>query len=110
MHKGRPAVSDALFGGRGEVRVYNLLETPAPPFTAVLSCELSPGGMVGAHVQQADPEIVLGVEGDGVATVDDKTHALGAGDMVFLPLGSVLSLENRSSTAWLKYLIIKARG
>ena len=43
---------EALFGGKGAVTVWNLLgRTPAPPFTAVLSCELDPGGSVGRHRQ-----------------------------------------------------------
>ena len=110
VHKGTPAVRSSLFGGRGDVRVFNLLQSLAPPFTAVLSCELAPNGIVGAHVQEAYPEVVIGLEGDGVAIVDDHSHALGAGDVVFLPLGAVLRLENQSSEAWLRYLIIKAQG
>jgi quercetin dioxygenase-like cupin family protein len=110
MTKGTPDTRTALFGGRGDVRVWSLLDTRAEPFTAILSCELSPGGSVGAHVQEHFPEVVIGVEGDGQATVNGTGHALGAGDVVHLPLGSVLAIENRSADAPLRYLIIKARG
>jgi quercetin dioxygenase-like cupin family protein len=99
-----------LFGGRGEVRVSNLLSAPADPFTAVLACSLAPGGSVGRHVQEEFPEIVVGLSGDGEAVVDGTTHSLGPDDVVFLPLGSVLSLGNRSGTLPLRYLIVKARA
>jgi quercetin dioxygenase-like cupin family protein len=112
MHnaKGVPDVRVALFGGRGEVRVWSLLDGSAGPFTAILSCELAPAGCVGQHVQQEFPEVVIGLEGDGRATVDGQIRNLGPGDTVFLPLGSVLSIENRSADAALRYLIVKARA
>ena len=99
-----------LFGGKGDVSVSSLLDGNGAPFTAVLWCELTPGGSVGHHVQQEFPEIVIGIEGDGAATVDGAPHPLGHGDVVHLPLGSVLSIENRSSEVSLTYLIVKARG
>jgi quercetin dioxygenase-like cupin family protein len=100
-----------LFGGRGEVLVRDLLAgRAAPPFAAVLDCELAPGGTVGAHRQQEHPEIVVGLSGDGEATVDGQVHPLGAGDVVHLPLGSALALRNRSDAAPLRYLIVKAGG
>ncbi|HVW26703.1 MAG TPA: cupin domain-containing protein [Polyangiaceae bacterium] len=99
-----------LFGGNGSVSVCSLLDGDGGPFTAVLWCELTPGGSVGPHVQQEFPEIVVGIEGDGAATIDGAPRALGSGDVVHLPLGSVLSIENRSSERRLTYLIIKARG
>ena len=99
-----------LFGGRGEVRVTDLLGgLAAPPFSAVLDCELAHGGTVGAHRQQEHPEIVVGQAGEGEAIVDGVVHPLGPGDVVYLPLGSVLALRNRSDAAPLRYLIVKAR-
>jgi quercetin dioxygenase-like cupin family protein len=110
MHsKSPPFVHVNLFGGSGEVRVWNLLGGPAEPFTAVLSCELAPGASVGRHVQQEFPEIVVGLGGDGEATVDGAVHSLSANDAVHLPLGSVLSIVNRSDAEPLRYLIVKAR-
>jgi quercetin dioxygenase-like cupin family protein len=101
---------EALFGGKGAVTVWNLLgRTHAPPFTAVLSCELDPGGAVGKHHQQQFPEIVLGVEGEGRATVDGTPHPLVPGAVVFLPLGASLEIANLSDAVPLRYLIIKAR-
>jgi quercetin dioxygenase-like cupin family protein len=108
--KGVPGIRTDLFGGRGEVRVWSLLTAEAGPFTAILSCELARAGTVGQHVQQEFPEVVIGVEGNGRATIDGQPHALGAGDAIYLPLGAVLSIENRSSDAPLRYLIVKARG
>ena len=90
--------------------MWSLLDAESGPFTAILSCELSPAGSVGHHVQQEFPEVVIGVEGDGQATVDGRVLSLGSGDTIYLPLGSVLSIENRSSDAPLRYLIVKARG
>jgi quercetin dioxygenase-like cupin family protein len=110
--KDRPAPDRRadLFGGVGVVQVWSLLRSPAPPFTAVLACELDPGGRVGRHVQQEFPEIVIGIEGSGEALVGGAPQPLGPGDMVFLPLGEVLELRNLSATARLQYLIIKAKS
>lgn len=108
--KGPSDRRDALFGGVGAVEVWNLLgRQSAPPFTAVLSCELEPNGRVGEHVQQADPEIVIGVEGDGEAAINGEVHPLRPGDVVHLPLGATLAIRNRTD-APLRYLIIKARA
>ncbi len=108
--KGTPDLRSDLFGGKGEVRVWGLLEGLAEPFTALLSCELAPGGNVGRHLQTEFPELVIGLEGKGEATVDDNLRALGPGDAVYLPLGSVLSIVNRSELEPLRYLIVKARS
>ncbi len=109
--KGAGDRREALFGGKGAVTVWNLLgREQAPPFAAVLSCELEPGGSVGRHKQQQFPEIVLGLEGDGEATVNGEVKPLSPGDVVFVPHGSSLALANRSEDAPLRYLIIKARG
>ncbi|MEZ4238910.1 MAG: cupin domain-containing protein [Myxococcota bacterium] len=100
-----------LFGGQGLVTVRDLLRgRPAPPFPAVLGCTLSPGGSVGRHRQEQFPEIVVGLAGDGEAEVDGVAWPLGPGDVVHLPLGSVLSLRNRSAAEPLEYLIVKAGG
>jgi quercetin dioxygenase-like cupin family protein len=109
IKKGTGDVRTALFGGTGEVQVWNLMTERAEPFTAVLSCELAPGGSVGPHVQEHYPEIVVGLEGDGQATVNGAPRNLAAGDVVYLALGAVLALENRSTDTPLRYLIIKAR-
>jgi quercetin dioxygenase-like cupin family protein len=105
-----PDVRHDLFGGTGAVKVYNLARAPIPPFTAALWCELDPGGSVGRHRQDHFPEIVIGIEGDGEATVGDQAHPLVPGSVVHLPLGSVLSLRNNDGQAPLRYLIIKAQG
>lgn len=100
---------DALFGGTGSVLVQSLATTALPaPFTAALLCELSPGGRVGAHVQQADSELILVVEGEAVLYVDGTAHALGPGGLVGLPLGSRLEIDNASIGEPCRYVIIKA--
>jgi quercetin dioxygenase-like cupin family protein len=109
IERGTPDVRVDLFGGHGEVRVYGLLRAAAEPFTAVLWCELAPGGTVGRHVQEEFPEVVIGIDGDGEASIDGQTQPLRAGSAVHLPLGSVLAIANRSGEAPLKYLIVKAR-
>lgn len=106
-----PFVRKELFGGQGDVAVWDLLQgRAAPPFGAVLACELAPGGSVGRHRQQELPEIVVGLEGDGELTVDGAAAPLGPGDVAHLPLGSVLAIRNRSADAPLRYLIVKARA
>lgn len=104
------SVHTNLFGGVGEVRVVSLLRGTSAPFTAVLACELAPGGSVGAHKQQDDPEIVIGVSGAGEARVNGAVHVLDASHAVHLPLGAALEIVNRSDREPLHYLIVKARG
>jgi len=104
------AVYPNLFGGVGEVRVTSLLQGASEPFTAVLSCELAPGGNVGAHRQEEFPELVIGVAGEGEARVNGVIHPLDALHAVHLPLGAALEIRNRSAHEPLRYLIIKARG
>jgi len=102
-------VREALFGGRERVRVWDLSPSPLPPFTAVLACELEPGGAVGAHVQEHFPEVVIGVEGTGKVEVNGASSAFAAGRVVQLPLGHTLSITNESSAEPLRYLIVKVR-
>lgn len=103
-------VHENLFGGQGEVRVEDLLGGDAlGTFTAVLRCELAPGGSVGRHVQEHFPELVVGISGEGVAHVDHAALPLVAGSAVPLPLGSTLAIDNHSDVEPLRYMIIKTR-
>lgn len=107
--RGTPRPREALFGGRGQVLVWDLLDgASAPPFTAVLSCELAEGGHVGSHRQAHDPEIVIGLEGCGEVRVDGQARPFGPGAVVHLPLGSTLEITNERQDAPLRYLIVKA--
>ncbi len=106
---GNPARREALFGGSGEVLVWDLLGAARlAPFTAVLSCELAPGGRVGTHVQERYPEIVIVIDGEGSAEVDGAPYDISTGCLIALPLGATLSITNGSSEAPLRYLIVKA--
>jgi uncharacterized cupin superfamily protein len=101
---------ERLFGGAGAVLVWSLCDAgPAPPFGAVLACELEAGGSVGAHVQQEFAEVVIVLEGEGVARVNGATTAMKPGVVVEVPLGHTLALENASSERPLRYLIVKAK-
>jgi len=104
-----PDARERLFGGEGTVLVEALAGALCPPFTAALSCELSPGGRVGAHVQQADSEIIIGLEGEAVLYVDDRPHPVSPGTVVALALGKQLAIDNASIEAPFRYLIIKGR-
>jgi quercetin dioxygenase-like cupin family protein len=104
----RAVVHNALFGGSGAVRVWDL-GGATPPFTAVLFCELEAGARVGEHVQQTDQEVVIVVAGEAVLYVDGRPRACIPGDAVALPLGSKLSIDNASPSATVRYLIVKAR-
>lgn len=105
-----PWTKHALFGGQGEVKVWDLLGiSSAPPFKAALWCELEAGGTVGRHRQQDYPEIVICLSGFGTATVDQSTYQLKPGVCIFLPLGSLLSLSATPEQS-INYLIIKAQG
>lgn len=104
-----PSVRADLFGGKGVVAVHDLLGARlAPPFAAALGCVLEAGGRVGRHRQQQCPEIVIGLGGEGEIEVDRRARPFGPGDVVYLPLGSVLAIRNLSAEAPLEYLIVKA--
>jgi hypothetical protein len=96
-----------LFGGEGIVRVWALVDAPALPFTAVLACELEPRGRVGTHVQEHYPELVIGIAGSGNVAVNGVAAPFGAGHVVELALGQTLAIMNESSSAPLRYLIVK---
>lgn len=108
--KSAPDVRTNLFGGSGSVRVWNLLgpALPVPPFSAVLACELDPSGSVGAHRQERDSEIVVGLDGQGRVTVNGQERPLLRHDVIPLPVGAVLTIENLSDSEPLRYLIVKA--
>lgn len=99
-----------LFGGRGQVTVRSVVPAGGlpVPFSAVLACELSPGGSVGRHRQERDVELLIGVAGRGRALVDGAAHVLEPWAVVQLSLGVVLSIENDSSSEPLEYWIVKA--
>jgi quercetin dioxygenase-like cupin family protein len=105
-----PERRERLFEGEGWVLVEALAGGLCAPFTTALLCELSAAGRVGAHVQQADSEIVIGLEGEAVLYVDERAHAVAPGVVVALPLGSQLSIDNASIDQPFRYLIIKASG
>ncbi|MBK7584067.1 MAG: hypothetical protein IPI67_28200 [Myxococcales bacterium] len=106
---GRAQRRHALFGGEGSVLVQALEQSPLPaPFTTLLLCELSPGGRVGAHVQETDCELVVALSGEAVLYVDRSPNALGSGGVVGLPLGSRLEIDNASVEQPFRYLIVKA--
>jgi mannose-6-phosphate isomerase-like protein (cupin superfamily) len=100
-------VREALFGGRGTVRLWAVADVP-PGFEVALSCELSARGAVGPHAQEHCDELVIGVAGVGQARVDGVAHVLEAGAVLPVPKGSVLELF--AGRTKLRYLIVKARG
>lgn len=101
---------DSLFGGSGVVLVWNLCEgSPEPPFGAILACELDASASVGAHVQQEFAEVVIVIEGQGVARVAGARVSLHPGAVVQVSLGQTLALENGSLQQPLRYLIVKTR-
>jgi quercetin dioxygenase-like cupin family protein len=107
---GHPEAREGLFGGKGKVLVRDLLgQAGLPPFTAVLACELAPGGSVGTHRQQEFPEVLVVTDGEGSAELDGVPTAIGAGSLIALPLGSTLALSNGSNSQPLRYIIVKAR-
>jgi mannose-6-phosphate isomerase-like protein (cupin superfamily) len=101
---------ERLFGGSGAVLVWSLCAYgPRPPFGAILACELEGAGSVGAHVQQEFAEVLIVVEGEGVARVGASPMAMRAGVVLEISLGQTLALENVSPERPLRYLIIKAK-
>ena len=103
-------VREALFGGHHAVRVWNLPIAPCAPFTATLACELEPAGTVGVHVQQDEAELVHFLEGEGVVVVDGVPRSVLPGEVVALPVGSTLAIQNALLVQPLRYLVTKARA
>src|SRR4051812_3176820 len=106
--KGKPDRRQALFGGKGEVRVWSLADAVPSPFNCVLGCELDPRGSVGTHRQEECAEVLIVTEGQGEAVVGGAKMALRPGVTISLSLGQTLALANRSARGPLRYLIIKA--
>lgn len=108
--QGEPFVQEGLFGGVGQVLVWDLMRGAAlPPFSEVLACQLAPGGRVGCHRQEHASEIVIVTAGQGLARVNQVEQAIQAGSLVLLPLGASLELENTSLSQWLDYVIVKGQ-
>ncbi len=103
------ALRESLFGGKKCVRVWELAPNPLPPFTAILACELEPGGSVGAHLQEHFPELVIGIEGVGSVEANGARSDFSSGSIVELPLGHTLAITNESASEPLRYLIVKAK-
>lgn len=105
-------VKSDLFGGKGDVHVADLLgRSAAPPFQAVLGCELEAAGRVGLHRQEQLDEIVVCVGGKGVVTVGkDPPIDFVPGAVAYVRLGTTLQIENASAQESLRYLIIKAKA
>jgi quercetin dioxygenase-like cupin family protein len=106
----QPERRHQLFGGTGDVLVESLRGSLCEPFSAALYCELSPGGRVGAHQQQTESEIIIGLEGEATLSVNSVRHVVSSGVLVSLPLGETLAIDNTSLTLPFRYLIIKAHG
>lgn len=103
-------VRHKLFDGEGSVEVWDLLaRRPFEPFSAILACELTPGGSVGRHQQQRDPEIVLCGQGSGQIEVNGHERPFTPGELVLLPFGSTMAIRNSSTVEPLRYFIIKAQ-
>jgi quercetin dioxygenase-like cupin family protein len=110
LHPDRATIREKLFGGKGGVHIWNCLgNQEAGAFKAALWCALEPGGVVGRHRQEEFSELVVCLNGQGHATVGETRKELCPGALIFLPLGTGLSLHNDSKTQALEYLIIKAQ-
>ena len=97
-----------LFGGHGEVQVWSLLHPHAlDPFRAALWCELEPSGVVGRHLQQHYPEILICLAGTGTVNIGQQSHDFIPGVCLTLPRGEILHITC-GDQAPLNYLIIKA--
>jgi quercetin dioxygenase-like cupin family protein len=105
-----PERRENLFGGNGEVLVESLPGTLCAPFSVALHCELSAGGTVGAHQQETESEIIIGLEGEAVLYIDGVRNAVTPGVVVALPLGACLEIDNASVELPFRYLIIKAHS
>ena len=98
-----------LFGGQGQVLVWDLLKgESAGQIKSVLGCTLEAGGSVGSHRQADTDEVMIIHSGQGTASVGETEYTLQAGTVIHLPLGQYLKLENSSGDEELHYYIIKS--
>ena len=66
---------------------------------------LPPGASVGAHHHETTEEIYYILSGTGVMTIGDERRAVGAGDAIFIPIGSVHTLTNTGDVAMTLLLV-----
>jgi quercetin dioxygenase-like cupin family protein len=105
---GSPIRREAVFGGAGELLIWNLIEgTPHAPFASAAACQLAPGGHVGEFKEERNPELIIVLEGKGTATVNGASKALKEGDCLQIEVGATLSLKNDSADGPLRYLVVK---
>ena len=64
---------------------------------------------MGTHLQQEFAEVLIVIEGEGVARVGGSPLLLQPGVVLEIPLGQTLALENASPESPLRYLIVKAK-
>ena len=75
---------------------------------AVVKCiYLEPGEESPPHVHRNAVDIMVIVEGEGVATVDGKKRRVGAGDVILNPSGTVHGIKN-DSTERLTWVVIQS--
>lgn len=60
---------------------------------------LPAGARVGRHYHVETEEVYYIVRGEGRMTIDDETRDVRAGDCIFIPRGTVHTLENSGSEA-----------
>lgn len=77
-----------------------MIDRTTSPITQCSLAEelLPPGATVTPHHHRTTEEIYYVLEGDGEMTIAGETQAVGPGDAIFIPTGSVHTLRNVGST------------
>ena len=88
---------EALHGGEGTVKAKHFFEGITRLPVRFLVWELAPGATWGRHSHeetQPQEEVLYCLDGQGTVWVDGEEVAMGPGDAVLLPQGSVHGFEN----------------
>ena len=108
---GSPIRREAVFGGAGELLIWNLIEgTPQAPFASAAACQLAPGGHIGEFKEERNPELIIVIEGKGTALVNGSAKGLSEGDSLQIEVGATLALKNDSAEVPLRYLVVKGNA
>jgi quercetin dioxygenase-like cupin family protein len=82
--------------GSGLVRAARVLGRPDGPLRFVDLVVLPPGTTIGSHEHGDDEELYVVIEGEGVMTLDGRSFAVTAGDVVANPPRGRHGLRNDS--------------
>ena len=71
---------------------------------------VAPGGRVRLHAHESNEELILVLEGRGIAIVDDREHVMQPGTVLHLAPGSTHQFDNHDDTHALRFYFVMLPG